>query len=164
MLKIFRIREEGVEEGEDSMKEIESKQGPTRGLTIVSESVFSFFISLHKLYPKIDSRTFPFFPHKDLHNVLRRSVDSDMTLVDEWLSLFHVEYDSNEEVDDEIFISLVMELYRGITEHFIRMLSVDALRHFKRSVPRKKKALRTKVQALSERGGPKKKKVDEKEE
>lgn len=71
----------------------------------------------------------------------------------------------DEEVDNEIFLTLMMELYRDITEHFIRISYVDALKNFKRSVPRKKKqALRSKVQALGEREDPKKKKVDEKEE
>lgn len=47
MLKSFRIKE-GFEEGQQSLQEIEYKQGPIRGLTIVSrESVFSFFKPLH---------------------------------------------------------------------------------------------------------------------
>ncbi|XP_062616249.1 uncharacterized protein LOC134277961 [Saccostrea cucullata] len=165
MLKNFRIREADVDEGEESMREIEHKQGPTRGLTVVSEPVFSFFKSLHKIVQKkLTKEHFHLF-HEDLHNVVRRSVDSEMTLADEWISLFNDAEVSHEEVDDEIFITLVMELYRDVTEHFIRISFVDALRNFKRSVPRKKKqALRTKVQALGEREDHKKKKVDEKEE
>lgn len=58
-----------------------------------------------------------------------------------------------------------MELYRDITEHFIRISYVDALKNSKISVPLKKKqALRSKVQALGKREGPEKRKVDEKEE
>lgn len=51
-----------------------------------------------------------------------------------------------------------------MTEHFIRIAYVDALRNFKRTVPRtqKKQALRTKIQALGERDASsfKKAKVD----
>lgn len=41
MFKNFRIKD--VDEGHESIQEIVYKQGPTRGLTVVSESVFSFF-------------------------------------------------------------------------------------------------------------------------
>lgn len=164
MLKNFRIKEEEIEEGQQSMQEIEYKQGPTRGLTIVSESVFSFFKTLHNtVQKKLTKDHFHIFP--DLHNVIRRNVDSDMTLADEWIALFHNVEVKDEEVDNEIFLTLMMELYRDITEHFIRISYVDAVKNFKRSVPRKKKqALRSKVQALGEREDPQKKKVDEKEE
>lgn len=43
MLKSFRIKQEDIEEGQQSLQEIEYKQRQTRGLTIVSESVFLFF-------------------------------------------------------------------------------------------------------------------------
>lgn len=46
----------------------------------------------------------------------------------------------------------IKELFRDITEYFIRIAFVDALRQFKRTVPRKKKqALRSKVQTLGDR-------------
>ena len=52
----------------------------------------------------------------------------------------------------------MMELYQSITEHFIRLFIVDSLKLFRSSIPRKKKqALRTKVQALGERNGVKRK-------
>lgn len=58
-----------------------------------------------------------------------------------------------------------MELYRDITEHFIRISYVDALKNSKISVPLKKKqALRSKVQALGKRKDPKKGKYEKEED
>jgi hypothetical protein len=46
----------------------------------------------------------------------------------------------------------------AITEHFVRIAFVDALKAFKASVPRKKKqALRSKIKAIGERDNKKKK-------
>lgn len=155
MLKSFRIKE-GIEEGQQSLQEIEYKQGPIRGLTIVSrESVFSFFKPLHNtVQRKLTTDHFHIFP--DLHNVCR-NVDSNMTLADEWIALFNDVEVTDEEIDNEFFLTLIMELYRDITEHFIRISYVDALKNSKISVPLKKKqALRSKVQALGKRKDPKK--------
>lgn len=155
MLKSFRIKE-GIEEGQQSLQEIEYKQGPIRGLTIVSrESMFSFFKPLHNtVQRKLTTDHFHIFP--DLHNVCR-NVDSNMTLADEWIALFNDVEVTDEEIDNEFFLTLIMELYRDITEHFIRISYVDALKNSKISVPLKKKqALRSKVQALGKRKDPKK--------
>lgn len=155
MLKSFRIKE-GIEEGQQSLQEIEYKQGPIRGLTIVSrESMFSFFKPLHNtVQRKLTTDHFHIFP--DLHNVCR-NVDSNMTLADEWIALFNDVEVTDEEIDNEFFLTLIMELYRDITEHFIRISSVDALKNSKIYVPLKKKqALRSKVQALGKRKDPKK--------
>lgn len=43
MLKIFRI-EENEAPHNSSMSEIENKQGASRGLTIVNDDVFNFFL------------------------------------------------------------------------------------------------------------------------
>lgn len=97
MLKSFRIKEEDIEEGQQSLQEIEYKQRPTRGLTIVSESVFLFFKTMRKL----TTDHLHIFP--DLNNVIRRNVDSDMTLPDEWILLFNNVEVTDEEIDNDIF-------------------------------------------------------------
>lgn len=101
MLKSFRIKE-GIEEGQQGLQEIEYKQGPIRGLTIVSrESVFSFFKPLHNtVQRKLTTDHFHIFP--DLHNVCR-NVDSNMTLADEWIALFNDVEVTDEEIDNEFF-------------------------------------------------------------
>ncbi|MES9884335.1 MAG: hypothetical protein ABW185_26105 [Sedimenticola sp.] len=82
----------------------------------------------------------------------RLAVDTDDEISWKWISLFVVQND--DAIADELFLTLVMELFRDITEYFIRIAFVDAVKKFKRSVPRKKKqALRTKIQALGERDG-----------
>lgn len=102
-----------------------------------------------------------------MHTKCRDAVDSDNTLIDTWISLFqNVNLGADSEIEDELFLTLIMELFRDVTEHFVRIAFVDALRHFKTTVPRKKKqTLRTKVQALGDRdesaAKAKKTKVDE---
>lgn len=39
----------------------------------------------------------------DLNNVIRRNVDSDMTLPDEWILLFNNVEVTDEEIDNDIF-------------------------------------------------------------
>lgn len=102
MLKSFRIKEEDIEEGQQSLQEIEYKQRPTRGLTIVSESVFSFFKTMHNtVQRKLTTDHLHIFP--DLNNVIRRNVDSDTTLPDEWILLFNNVEVTDEEIDNEFF-------------------------------------------------------------
>lgn len=44
MLKSFRVSEQDVDTSEDTMNEIQYKQGPSHGLAIVSEPVYYFFL------------------------------------------------------------------------------------------------------------------------
>ncbi|KAK3093534.1 hypothetical protein FSP39_016902 [Pinctada imbricata] len=169
LLKNFRIKEEDIDTREDTstMTEIEFKQGPTHGLTIVSEPVYNFFVMLNQVTQKCLSAKHFHLNYENLHTKCRNAVDSDNTLIDNWISLFqNVSFTDDSEIEDELFLTLIMELFRDVTEHFIRIAFVDALHHFKISVPRKKKqALRTKVQALGHRdesaSKAKKAKVDE---
>ncbi|CAC5424370.1 PIF1 [Mytilus coruscus] len=135
MLKIFRI-EESEAPHNSSMSEIENKQGASRGLTIVNDDVFNFFIKLNAVVQH--NCTFEHFhihAHKTFH-FCRNSIDSDIELLDCWINLFGEIVDDN--VEHEIFLVLIMELFKDITEHFVRIAFVDALKSFKASVPRKK--------------------------
>lgn len=106
-MKNFRIREEEVDLQDESIKEIESKQGPTRGLTIVSEPLFQSFILLNETVQKnITSEHFHLY-HEHLHNRIRARVDSNTSLIEEWISLFQTT--CIDEVEDEIFMTLIME-------------------------------------------------------
>ena len=84
-----------------------------------------------------------------MFNICRNTVDDSDDLINQWINLFgHVEDD---EIEDAIFLIMIMELYKDVTEHFIRNAFVDSLKAFKASVPRKmKQALRDKVNALGE--------------
>ncbi|MES9881788.1 MAG: hypothetical protein ABW185_13000 [Sedimenticola sp.] len=153
MLKEFRINESDISETDDSMNEIEFKQQQGRGLTVVSDTVFGFFLYLNAVVQQNLSHEQIHVHYHKLHHSCRLSVDTNEELAQKWVSLFDVQ--GGDEVEDELFFILIMELFRDITEHFIRIAFVDALKQFKRSVPRKKKqALRTKIQALGERAGP----------
>ncbi|XP_056007596.1 uncharacterized protein LOC130050837 [Ostrea edulis] len=149
MLKNFRVSDTN----EDTMNEIEFKQGPSRGLTIVSEPVYDFFVLLNQVTQKSLSDKYFHLYYENLHTKCREAVDSDNNLIDTWISLFeNINLSDDSEIEDELYLTLIMELFRDVTEHFIRIAFVDALRHFKTTVPRKKKqALRTKVQALGDR-------------
>jgi len=155
MLKKFRIEEDEAPQN-SSMSEIESKQGTSRGLTIVNDDVFNFFIQLNGVVQH--NCTFEHFHihgHKTFH-FCRNSIDSDIELLNSWINLFGGVVEDN--IEEEIFLILVMELFKDITEHFVRIAFVDALKAFKASVPRKKKqALRSKIKAIGERDNKKKK-------
>lgn len=74
-----------------------------------------------------------------MHTKCRDAVDSDNTLIDTWISLFqNVNLGADSEIEDELFLTLIMGLFRDVTEHFVRIAFVDALRHFKTTVPQKK--------------------------
>lgn len=103
-------------------------------------AVLNSLLSLENVHINVDK----------IHNVCRNSVDTDDKLFEEWLNLFGTFSDDN--LKDEIFVTFVEDLYKDVTEQFIRISVVDSIKHFKATLPRKKKqALRTKVQALGER-------------
>lgn len=58
-------------------------------------------------------------------------MDTDDSLAKKWISLFG-NVDDNE-IENEIFLTLIMELFQDLTEHFVRNSFVDALRNFKRT-------------------------------
>jgi len=153
LLKQFRINEQDLSDNDESMAEINFKQGQSRGLTIVSDIVFDFFLALNAVVQQKLSPEQIDLHFEELHHKCRYAVDNDDVLLERWIALFEIQND--DEIEDELFLTLIMELYKDITEHFIRIAFVDSLKNFKRSVPRKKKqALRTKIQALSERQTP----------
>lgn len=150
MLRNFRIKEIEAPQ-DDTMTEILSKQGPSRGLTIVNDEVFSFFLNLNTAVQKKTSFDYFHLYGKMAFHTCRNAIDNNDELINQWINLFGSVNDDN--IEDEIFITLIMELWKDVTEHFIRTAFGDALNAFKASVPRKKKqALRDKVKALGERG------------
>lgn len=56
MLRNFCISEQDVDVNDDSMIEIESKQGPSQGLTIVDEPMYNFFVMLNQQTQKYLSK------------------------------------------------------------------------------------------------------------
>ena len=72
---------------------------------------------------------------------------SDPVLLEIWINSFK-ETESKEN-EEEIFLSLLLDLFEEITDYFIRL---DAIKKFKENIPKKKKqVLRSKVTALGER-------------
>ncbi|OWF43042.1 hypothetical protein KP79_PYT04964 [Mizuhopecten yessoensis] len=160
MLKTFRINESEVDDSEPSMAEIDFKQGLSHGLYVVSDDVFNFFIKLHDVVQSTITVA-QFHLHFDnIHLNCRSAVDASDLLLDKWIDLFG-EIDDTQ-MEDEIFLNLVMELYKDITEYFLKVSIAEALKNFKATVPRKKKqALRVKLTALGEKKNPKKQKLEE---
>lgn len=149
-LKNFRVSKQDVNNNQDSIAEIEFKHGPSRGLTIDGDPVYDFFVQLNSVVQKNLTPEHFHLYHENLHNKCRNAVDTDDSLAKKWISLFG-NVDDNE-IENVIFLTLIMELFQDLTEHFVRNSFVDALRNFKRTVPRKKKqALRNKIPALCER-------------
>ena len=70
------------------MAEIEFKQSPSRGLTIVSDPVYDFFVLLNSVVQKnLTAEHFHLY-HERLHNTSRNAIDTDDALADKWISLF----------------------------------------------------------------------------
>jgi hypothetical protein len=155
MMQFFRVAEDEVSCSSSSMVEIMYKQGASRGLTIVTDEMFEFFIALNSLIQCNLSCA-----HFDLHGDqtfihCRNIVDSHEDILQRWFELFGNFKD--QDLEDEIFLTLVLEIFKDLTEHFIRIAFVDALKYFKSTVPRKKKqALRSKITALGDSSEPKK--------
>lgn len=150
MLQYFRIKEDEAPCNDPSMSEIMYKQGPSRGLTIVRDVMFEvFFIALNTLVQSSLS-SFHFHLHgEQIFTYCRNVVDSNEDILQKWVRLFGNFEDPD--LEDEIFLTL-MEIFKDITEHFMRVAFVDALKYFKSTIPRKKKqALRSKISALGDR-------------
>lgn len=81
LFRSFRIREEEADLQDDSMKEIETRQGPNE-LTIVSEHVFSFLISLNQYVQRNITSDHFYLYIEDLHSRVRASVDFDTSLIE----------------------------------------------------------------------------------
>jgi len=90
------------------MSEIESKEGASRGLTMVNDDVFNFFILLNGVVQhNCAFEHFHFHRHKTFH-FCRNSIDSDIELLNSWINLFGEVVDDN--IKQEFFLILVMAL------------------------------------------------------
>ncbi|OWF43751.1 Protein amalgam [Mizuhopecten yessoensis] len=154
MLKQFRISEDQIQDTEESMMEIDFKQGTSRGLHIVNEEVFGFFLVLNEVVQaQLTNEHFHLHYH-NIHMMCRSAVDENGILLEKWIDLFG-SIDDNE-IEDEVLLTLVMDLYKDVTEHFLKISISQSLKFVKTTVPRKKKqALRAKVTASGEKQGKK---------
>ena len=138
ILSVLRISEVTVyEETSDvtSLKEIDWKQGVSRGLWHVDDKVYQFFISLHAtLAPLVTSEVFNLHV-EDMHPYLQNRVYGDATLKDKWNSLFVLTDHEATSLDE----SCLLDLYELVTDHYVKILLGDNLTILKESLPRKKK-------------------------
>ena len=150
MLKKLQVTEDVVGTDDPSMVEIASKQTKTRGLTVVNDDVFQFFKNLNKFLQSVLTDENIHLNLEKIHSHCRAAVDKESDLLSNWISLFSSEQEDT--LENELFVDLIVELFTGVTEHFLRLAIVDALKQFKQYIPRKtKQALRAKVLALGER-------------
>ncbi|XP_069103899.1 uncharacterized protein [Argopecten irradians] len=151
LLKQLQIQETDMAEStdQDSFAEIEFRQGASRGLRIVNDSVFNYFLKLNSVLQVYMSPESFHLHGEKIHIVCRQGLGDNEDLLDEWIQLFSNTLDDTE---DEVFLSLLLDLYSVVNEHFVRIALLEGLHTFKTLIPRKKKqALRQKLQALGEK-------------
>ena len=82
-------------------------------------------------------------------------------LLELWMNLFNAQCpaDDEENDEDELYVSMIYELFQFVCEHFLRISLIGGLQKFNTELPRKKKqALQTNITALTEKVAfPKKK-------
>jgi len=156
LLKTLTVTEEEMTKTADdrsSLQEVEFKQktGASRGLLYVNDSVYYFFTDMHKQLQSQLSESNLHLYLENIHLRCRNFLMHNDILIQKWINLFEVE---DEEDENAVFLIMLFELYEVITEHFLRISLAEAVTKFKESIPRtKKQALRSKIQALSERAG-----------
>jgi len=156
LLKTLTLTEEQVmnsTDDKDSLSEIEFKQGASRGLLHVSDSVFHFFLDLHTHVQKHLGTDSLHVNLGNIHLYCRERIMAEESLFQSWIDLFSEQDEQKEQDDeDEIFLSMLFELFQLVSEHFLRISIAERIQALKESIPKKKKqALRTKIQALTTR-------------
>lgn len=153
LLKSLRISEEeaiNATENPESLLEVEFRQGPSRGLIHMSDSVFSFFLDLHNCIQRFMTPKAFHLGGENVHLFIRGKLLEDDDIFLTWMDLFSVSDDD----DDDTFSSMLIELFELVSEHFLRISIVEGLHTFKTEIPRKKKqALRSKLAAICDRKG-----------
>lgn len=154
-----------MDESEDqaSLDEVNFRQGPSRGLTHVSDHVFSFYLHLYRAVQ-------PFTSVQGIHanlsqtlSAARASLQSNAELCLLWEQLFVAEekneadennQDEEEPLDpddmqSEILSGMLYELYCMVTEHYLRIALYEGLQTFKSTIPKKRKqALRSQLKGM----------------
>ena len=100
--------------------------------------MFQFFITLNTLVQSslslntlVQSSLSSSHFHLHGENIFthcRNIVDSNEDILKMWMKLF--EDFEDPDLKDEIFLTLVLEIFKDITEHFVRLAFVDALKYF----------------------------------
>ncbi|KAK6175464.1 hypothetical protein SNE40_013924 [Patella caerulea] len=72
----------------------------------------------------------------------RNMVVNENDLIDLWVGLFG-EF-SDDDIDDEVFISLLLDLFGAVTKHYIKTPLVYAIKECKQNIPREKTILEIK--------------------
>ena len=136
LLKQFRIMEEDVNKSDGSYMEIESKQGQSRGLFIVSGEMLDFFMKLNAETQHILASDSFHFYGSNIHIESKNYILGNEKLIGQWLKLF--ESIEVNDIEDEMFMILLLDLYSDVCKYFLKISLADALKTFKESVPRKK--------------------------
>ena len=153
-----------------SLKEILRRQYQSKGLTIVSDEALTFF---KVLYCKLKSlQTFKNLEHNKI-NLLQVTVLQlqDVDLLDLWCNLFHqtkqdctecestcnVEVNDNTDLEYELEMSLILQLFEEVVHYFSRVHLSDILDKYKDTILQKKTQVSIQHQIIS---GIKKKDID----
>lgn len=133
-----------------SMQEILHKQSSSRGFFIVSDPVYQFFSKENEILQIYSTPKFIHLNIENLQGECRNILLSNPDMLEVWVNLFKAS--EADEIEEEIFLCMLLELFADVVNHFIKLALVDAVKEFKDIIPRKKKqALRSKVTALGDR-------------
>ena len=157
LLKTLRVSEVSTDLSDPSMQEIQYRQSSSRGLFVVADPVYQFFVCANELLQKYLTHKYLHLKIENLQRQIRNLMFSNQDLVDGWINLFD-DTSETDDRDDEMFMALLLDLFAEVIDHFVKLAFVDAIKEFKAMIPRKKRqALRSKVSALGERAGKKNK-------
>ncbi|XP_069114583.1 uncharacterized protein [Argopecten irradians] len=106
-------------------------------------------LELNKGSPCVSDKPSGFGETEILKKHVQQGLGDNEDLLDEWIRLFSNTLGDRE---DEVFLSLLLDLYSVVNEHFVRIALLEGLHTFKTLIRRKKKqAVRQKLQALGEK-------------
>ena len=86
--------------------------------------------------------------------MVRHKLFTNENLLELWMNLFYAQCpaDDVENDEDELYVSMIYELFHFGCELFLRISLIERLHKFKTELPRKKKqAIQTKITALTEK-------------
>ena len=119
LLKTLRISEDEakkITEEPGSMYEIDYKQGPSRGLLHIPDSVYHFFLSVNSFLLQLLSPSAFHFYREKIYTVVRHKLFANEKLLELWMNLFNAQSAADDEGtdEDELYILMVSELFQFV--------------------------------------------------
>jgi hypothetical protein len=120
----------------ESLRETESLQCTTRGLTNINDKTFVFFVDLFSHTEQLVNEDYLNIYEDKLFSMAKAYLNEDDMLLVMWMDLFTCPDNTSE----DIFVSHLMDLYYKITLHFLKIFFTEMVTLFKESFSSSKKA------------------------